>query len=193
MSEINTLQSKSKKYRRVAAWILAVVASLTVIAYFGVNEYSRYYMQALNRKTLSSVEFDKYLSEALSAPAYVPEKNESTSPVHFDLNLGMGLPPGDGTLVFIDSSAIGFKLIYGGPYQKNFTIQAGKKLLGANYGDGGDNFTISIVHKSTRQIGTGVIESIRPWQADKTVHIQLLPFRETNAIGEPESFKVRID
>jgi len=193
MSNMNTPSSKGRKYLRFSAWFVAILASLLAIAYFGINEYARYSMQALNRETLSAPEFDKYLSEALSAPSYTPEKGESTAPVHFNLDLGIGLSPGDDTLVFIDSSATGFKLVYGGPYQKNFTIQAGGQLLGANYGDGGDNFTISIVQKSARKIGAGVIESIRPWQANKTVHIKLLPFRELNEIGLPETFEVHVD
>lgn len=147
-------------------------------------------MQALNRETLSIAELDEYISETLSESVYAPMPSKPFSPVHFKLNFGA--MASEDTLVNIYSHAVD-KRIYRGPYQKEFTILAGEELLGANYGDGGDNFTVNIIQKSTRKVGTGVIESIQPWQANKTVHITLLPFRELNAIGLPVTFKVDVE
>lgn len=191
MNAANTSPSKGKKYLRYAAWSVAIAASLVTVAYVGINEYARYSMQALNCETLSSVEFDKSLSTAMSEPVYTPAPGKPVFPVHFKLDLG--LSEGDDVLVRIGSAAAGSKLVYLGPYRKSFTILAGEELLNANHGDGGDYFPISIYQKSSRKIGSGGIESFRPWQANKTVHIKLLPFRELNKIGEPESFEVHVD
>lgn len=147
-------------------------------------------MKALNCKTLSAIEFDESLSKAMLEPLYTPTPQRPAATVRFKLDLG--LSEGDDTFVRIRSDALD-KRVYRGPYQKEFTILAGEELLSANNGSGGDNFSIGIFQKSTRKICSGVIESIRPWQANKTVHIKLLPFRELNEIGEPESFKVYVD
>lgn len=191
MSAISTPSVKGKKYLRHAAWFLAITASLVAIVYFGFFEYARYSMRALNCKTLSAVDFDMSLSKAMSEPLYSPEPGKPVSPVHFKLDFG--LAAGEDTIVRVGSDAAGYKLVYRGSYKKELTILAGEELLGANNGSGGDNFSISIIQRSTRKMCGGVIESIQPWQANKTVHIKLLPFRELNAIGLPVTFKVRVD
>lgn len=147
-------------------------------------------MQALNCKTLSTVEFDESLSKAMSEPLYTPAPGKPVSKVHFKLDLG--LSEGDDTFVRIRSGAVN-KRVYRGSYQREFTILVGEELLGANYGDGGDDLSIGILQRSTRKVCSGVIESIRPWQANKTVHIKLLPFRELNELGLPETFEVHVD
>lgn len=189
----NFIQPKGNRYLRFAAWFLVITAFISAISYIGFNEFARYKMQALNQKIRSSVEFDEYMGKILAKPIYTPESGSKTSPVHFQLDFGAGLSEDNNSLVLISSDAAGYEFIYRGPYQKKFTIQADEKLLSSNYGNGADNFTITIIQKNNRTTGTGVIESIRPWQANKTVHIQLLPFRELNKLGLPETFKVEID
>lgn len=149
-------------------------------------------MQALNQRNYSSLEFDGYMEKILLKPGYVPKSGGEISPVHFQVDLGVLVPEGEATVVLIASDAVGSELIYRGPYQRDFTIQADARLLGANGGNGADNFTVTIIQKENKKTGTGVIESIRPWQANKTVRIQLLPFREVNKLGLPETFKVEV-
>ena len=181
---------KGEKYFWFSTWFVATVVTLSIVVYFVFFEYARYYMKALNCETLSTESFNESLSKAMLEPTYVPTNNKPTSQVHFTLDLGLSAD-GD-TFVRIRSDAAN-KLIYRGPYTSAFTVQAGDDLLGANYGNGADNFSIYIHQKNTRKVCGGVMESIRPWQANKTVHIKLLPFRELNEIGLPETFKVSVE
>ena len=144
-------------------------------------------MRALNCEQLSPEVFDKNIAELLSEPIYAPSKNEPTAPVTFRFNLPAALLS---DTIFIIESNKADCIIYRDTYQDKFTIQADKNLL--NDG-GGDSFQFSLWNKKTYEVCSAGHESEPFWQANKTVHVEFLPFRELNEIGLPVVWKVRIE
>ena len=144
-------------------------------------------MRAMNCEKLSPKEFSEFLAELLAEPMYAANPNQPSASVTFKFNLEPALL--SNTILIIESSKAG-RYVYRDQYQDVIVIQAGQDLL---RGRGGDSLEFRLLNKKTHEACTGWHESEPFWQANKTVYMDLLPFRELNEIGLPVMFKVRIE
>ena len=186
----NTLNAGQRraKYTKYALWLTIFLCAALLITYLGFREYLRYTMNAMlcEKETVSG--FEKRLANQFSERVYIAKQSEKTVPVTFHFNFS---PANLKNAVLVVFSNKANSIIYRDAYNGKFTIQAGADLL--RDGDG-DSFEIFIFNKETNEICIAAHQSIPAWQADKTVHFDLLPSRDVDKRnGQPISFSVRVE
>ena len=190
----NTLNAGQRraKYTKYALWLTVFMCAALLTTYVGFREYLRYNMNGMICFKKTPAEFEKGMANLLAERPYKAKLNEKTVPVRFHFNFSP-VKVKDALLVVSSSKSNSLNsIIYLGAYDKaTFVIEAGEDLL---RNGGMDDFEINLFNKETLEVCLAANQSIPAWQANKTVHFDLLPSRDVDKRnGLPISFSVRVE
>lgn len=152
-----------------------VLMLIAAIGWFATRNHMKNTLRAFNCEQVSPEEVNVLIEQERAVPFYQVAKGEPTFPVRFRMNLSESAL--DGALLFLTSQKSN-RLIFGGPYQSEFVVHAGKDLLEQG---GMDNFRIVFIHPRLGQACSSEQEvGGRAWRTDVPVQIQVLPYKETD-------------
>lgn len=144
-------------------------------------------MSAMNCEIYTQDKFDEILKIQASEPlAKAPGDNDRRRTTTFVLKgFGLSINPDDVILSIQSGHASG--VIYAGPFKESLQISTFEETYSLDRG--WDSFDIMFANKRMRQI-CSASHSAEFWQADKSVVIEMLKFRELDKNGYPVAFKV---
>jgi hypothetical protein len=180
-------QKKTPTIRRYFCYtvlFLLLFILLTAAAYLGIAEYGKYSMKALNCEISTAEKFEKSIALNLKRQYVASDGGASSVTLHLDIPSASAEK-----FVLIISSNKTRRNVYHGKFESTIPIKMGIELT---ENDGYDGVVFGFYNRMTYEICSFVHEASF-WQPNKKVFISLLPYRETNEIGLPVAFKVRVE